>query len=298
MPRVAHTAMTTKIDDPLAGLLLNGGEFRPLNQTLCIGRAPDCDVVLDDRRVSRRHAALHCENGTEYWISDLGGRNGVYVNERRVNPAVRLGNGDVIRILDHTLRFSCADLNLPADEGPGSPEQTVSDCSVQERWLLVGDIRDAVGLGMRWEAAQYRLQIETWMRASRSAVARHGGEINNFTGDGFLASWPWTCDSSAQVARALERFRVLRNFVPFRFRLALHFGEVMVGAWGASCEEGLLGREVNFVFRMEKVAAEHDLPVLISADAVASSACLPSIRPIGPFCVPGYAGEHEFFTEV
>ncbi len=290
--------MTTEIDDCLVGLLLNDGDFRPLNQTLCIGRASDCDVVLDDRRVSRRHAAIHCENGAEYWISDLGGLNGVYVNEQRVNPAVRLRNGDVIRVLQHTLRFTCAGASAPAGEIAGSAEPTVADCSVQERWLLVGDIRDAVGLGMRWDAGQYRLQIETWMRASRSAVARHGGQINNFTGDGFLASWPWACDSSTQVVRALERFRSMRSFVPFRFRLALHFGEVMVGAWGSPCEEGLLGREVNFVFRMEKVAAEHELPLLISSDAVASSFCLPAIRPIGPFKVPGYGGEHEFFTEV
>lgn len=298
MPCPARNDMTTDMESAIAGLLLENGDFHPLNQTLCLGRAADCDVVLDDRRVSRRHAAIHCESGSEYWISDLGGLNGVYVNEQRVNPASRLRNGDVIRILNHTLRFTCATQSEPAAEVPGSPDQTVSDCSVQERWLLVGDIRDAVGLGTRCDAGQYRLQIETWMRASRSAVARHGGHINNFTGDGFLASWPWASDSSTQVVRALERFRAMRDFVPFRFRLALHFGEVMVGGWGSPCEEGLLGREVNFVFRMEKVAAEHDLPLLISSDAIASSFHLPDVRPTGPLTVPGYAGDYEFFTEV
>ncbi len=296
--RRTPNTMNAELEESLVGLLLNDGDFRPLNQTLCIGRAPECDVVLDDRRVSRRHAAIHCENGSEYWVSDLSGRNGVYVNEKRVNPATRLRHGDVIRILDHTLRFTGPGLSEPFDSGSESPDHTVVDCFVQERWLLVGDIRDAVGLGMRWDDGQYRLQIETWMRASRSAVARHGGQINNFSGDGFLASWPWSSDSSNQVLRALERFQAMRSFVPFRFRLVLHFGEVMVGGWGAPCEEGLLGREVNFAFRMEKVAAEQGLPLLISADAVANSFCLPNIRPAGPFAVPGYAGEHEFFTQV
>jgi hypothetical protein len=61
-----------------------------------IGRDPQNDVVLDDRRVSRKHAEIRLRLG-RYTLYDLQSTNGTYVNGRRVAEKV-LENGDKISV--------------------------------------------------------------------------------------------------------------------------------------------------------------------------------------------------------
>ncbi|MFC9896121.1 BTAD domain-containing putative transcriptional regulator [Nocardia sp. NPDC127579] len=71
---------------------------------LRIGRAPDNDVVLEDNRVSRKHARiLHREGGV--FIRDRDSANGVYVNGAPIGADTALADGDVIRVGSTTLRF-------------------------------------------------------------------------------------------------------------------------------------------------------------------------------------------------
>jgi pSer/pThr/pTyr-binding forkhead associated (FHA) protein len=61
-----------------------------------LGRSRECDLVIDDPNVSRRHAELRRKDDT--WIvADLGSTNGVKVNGRRVEHAV-LKPGDEITL--------------------------------------------------------------------------------------------------------------------------------------------------------------------------------------------------------
>lgn len=68
-----------------------------------IGRAPSCDLVLDNPQVSRAHAVLE-QAGDAIQIRDLGGTNGTYVNGQRVENCV-LGNGDEIKVGACAIRF-------------------------------------------------------------------------------------------------------------------------------------------------------------------------------------------------
>ena len=52
-------------------LLPDGGET-------VVGRDESCDVVLEDDRVSRRHAVLACD-GPEWSIRDAGSKNGTFI---------------------------------------------------------------------------------------------------------------------------------------------------------------------------------------------------------------------------
>jgi len=61
-----------------------------------IGRDPQNDLVLDDRRVSRKHAEVRLRLG-RYTLYDLQSTNGTYVNGRRVAERV-LDDGDKISI--------------------------------------------------------------------------------------------------------------------------------------------------------------------------------------------------------
>jgi FHA domain/Domain of unknown function (DUF1707) len=68
---------------------------------LVIGRNPDCDLVVMDPTVSRRHAELRREGGR--WIlADLGSSNGTRVNGWRVRRAT-VGVGDELMLGDQRL---------------------------------------------------------------------------------------------------------------------------------------------------------------------------------------------------
>lgn len=67
----------------------------PLNhaKTFIIGREDDSDMVLADRQVSRRHAAIRW-NGKAYELEDLGSTNGTHVNGNLASRPVPLADGD------------------------------------------------------------------------------------------------------------------------------------------------------------------------------------------------------------
>src|SRR2546428_992907 len=74
----------------------------PVPTVLSIGRSPTSDVVLDDDRVSRRHARIESTpDGLR--LRDLGSRNGSRVNGKRVEGARHLRSGDEIAIGNATL---------------------------------------------------------------------------------------------------------------------------------------------------------------------------------------------------
>jgi DNA-binding response OmpR family regulator len=62
-----------------------------------IGRAPDCEVQLDVRWVSRQHATIRMQ-GKQYVIEDAGSKNGVFVNGQRVTRPRALNDGDRIQV--------------------------------------------------------------------------------------------------------------------------------------------------------------------------------------------------------
>ena len=61
-----------------------------------VGRSRECDIVLADANVSRRHAELLPAPGGSWTIADLGSTNGVVVNGRRTQGAEPLHAGDRI----------------------------------------------------------------------------------------------------------------------------------------------------------------------------------------------------------
>jgi FHA domain/Domain of unknown function (DUF1707) len=60
---------------------------------LVLGRDPDCDCVLADTTVSRRHARIR-RDGETWLLEDLGSLNGTRLNGWRVTEPVELRPGD------------------------------------------------------------------------------------------------------------------------------------------------------------------------------------------------------------
>ncbi len=67
-----------------------------------IGRSNECEIQLDGRRISRRHAKLMIGDHDAY-VADLGSMNGVFLNGRRVEGASRLSDGDGLVVGDEQL---------------------------------------------------------------------------------------------------------------------------------------------------------------------------------------------------
>ncbi len=72
-----------------------------------LGRAEDNQIVLADACVSARHARIDTREG-EWWLTDLGSRNGTRLNGLSVTKPVPLTDGDVIEVGQIQLRFETA----------------------------------------------------------------------------------------------------------------------------------------------------------------------------------------------
>lgn len=62
-----------------------------------LGRSRECDCVLADPNVSRKHAELRRHNSGDWLVADLGSTNGIKVNGRQVDSS-RLSPGDQVQI--------------------------------------------------------------------------------------------------------------------------------------------------------------------------------------------------------
>jgi hypothetical protein len=70
-------------------------------ETLSVGRAPDCDLVVDDPSVSKHHAALVWdEPQTRVLVEDLASSNGVHLNGERLKSKMSLQDGDTLAFGD------------------------------------------------------------------------------------------------------------------------------------------------------------------------------------------------------
>ena len=83
----------------------NPGTTLPLlGERIVLGRNADCQIVINLPAVSREHALIRLVNG-DYWIEDLGSRNGTLVNNREIRERTRLAGSDQIKICDSLYQF-------------------------------------------------------------------------------------------------------------------------------------------------------------------------------------------------
>ncbi len=88
-------------------LVVSGRRLLVQPRGATIGRSRDCDIVLDDSSVSRRHAELR-PAGAGWTIEDLGSTNGVRVNDLTVHGAHQVRTGDRIEIGSTEILFEIA----------------------------------------------------------------------------------------------------------------------------------------------------------------------------------------------
>ena len=83
---------------------LRGASFRLQPGTRRIGREDGVDILIDDRKVSRRHATVELTDGRAL-LTDTGSTNGTWLNDQRISRVMELRDGDRIRVGNVELRF-------------------------------------------------------------------------------------------------------------------------------------------------------------------------------------------------
>jgi len=99
---------------------------------LKIGRSSTSDLILQDLNVSRLHAEL-VKRSEGYFILDAGGKNGTFVNDRRIEEPTLLKPGDRVRMGATTLVFNGTPQSAvefsdaPLPHGPGTIHLSADD---------------------------------------------------------------------------------------------------------------------------------------------------------------------------
>jgi class 3 adenylate cyclase len=272
----------------------NGSEI-PLGGGCTIGRQAGNQIVLGDDRVSRQHALIQwqrtdAEGAGGYLLIDLGSSNGTLLNGVRISRPTVLTDGDAIDIGGHRIDF----------RGPSGPEltpgetvgSTVLDIRKRSLWLMVGDIIGSTRRSHELPPEEVPRVNGAWFKTCRDLVVDHGGQMNQYLGDGFLAFWEDTLEAKSTLPALLRRFAALQGQGSPDFRLVLHYGQVVLGSVPTLANLNLHGPSVNFVFRMEKLAGSLALPLLLSAEA--AKALRMETEASHQATLAGFDGTHDF----
>ncbi len=84
-------------------------EFQIAKHAVSLGREPNCDILLDDRLVSRQHAKINYDGMTEQWtIQDLDSANKTFLNDKPITKA-QLHSGHIIQIGEFVIDIDLQD---------------------------------------------------------------------------------------------------------------------------------------------------------------------------------------------
>jgi sigma-B regulation protein RsbU (phosphoserine phosphatase) len=149
-----------------------------------LGRAHECDLILPDVLLSRRHAEIvRAANG---WVlRDLGSLNGTRLNGLRVRREEPLREGDEIGMSDWRLVFH--DTQAPADPAPdttGARLRDITDLATRSDLDLSALARQSRILGVLTRAAEAvvatpspAMLLETLLDHLLDAVPAHRGLV-------------------------------------------------------------------------------------------------------------------------
>ena len=98
--------MTRSSDGVSATLTLPDGRRLGLGaKSLVIGRLPECDIILSDPNISRRHAEIRPAGNGGYEVADLGSTNGTKLNGIVIKGPQVLRDRDQVTVGATSLRF-------------------------------------------------------------------------------------------------------------------------------------------------------------------------------------------------
>lgn len=262
----------------------SGNRYLPLVGSHCwtIGRSDDNNFVLPDRWISRNHAMLQCMETGDFYLIDLGSRNGSFVNGRRVSIPVTLRHGDNLTFGQTELEFFAPTVSYQATPaGSSQSDDLTATSTLHVRRLIsvmVVDIRDFTVLTRQLDEKILSELIGTWFRHCGGIIREHGSWVDKYIGDAVMAVWfhgsqGITNDEVKQICQALSDLYKMTNDLysqyslpfPLRIGAGINTGYAMVGNTGSGDRPDYtaLGDTVNAAFRLESSTKELKLDIAL-----------------------------------
>ncbi|NEQ51771.1 MAG: adenylate/guanylate cyclase domain-containing protein [Leptolyngbya sp. SIO3F4] len=248
-----------------------------------IGRSDDNTFVLPDRWISRNHAMLQFNENGEFYLIDLGSRNGSFVNGRRVSVPVTLRHGDKLTFGQTELQFYCH-AAAPVVNPPEPDDKPPDTEFLTERRLIsvmVVDIRNFTVLARQLDEKILSEAIGTWFRQAGNIIDEYGSWVDKYIGDAVMAVWIHSrqevdAKELLNISRAIRALndmtRQLHKQFPLPFQLrigaGLNTGYAAVGNTGTGDRPDYtpLGDTVNAAFRFESATKQLGLDVAIGTE--------------------------------
>lgn len=145
--------------------------------------------------------------------------------------------------------------------------------------IMICDLRDFTKISDNWPRDDVIDLLNDYFDAMSEPIARHGGEILKFIGDGLLAIFPLRAPNACAnllhaVAEARKAMAALneRNSAtgraPLNYGIGVHVGDVMYGNIGSTSrlDFTVIGPAVNMASRLEALTKKLGKNVLLSRD--------------------------------
>ncbi|MBW4648415.1 MAG: adenylate/guanylate cyclase domain-containing protein [Kastovskya adunca ATA6-11-RM4] len=264
----------------------SGNRYLPLVGSNCwtVGRSDDNNFVLSDRWISRNHAMLQCTETGDFYLIDLGSRNGSFVNGRRVSIPVTLRNGDRLTFGQTDLEFHC-----PLKEGSSNASSTGEDKETLTSTLhvrrlmsvMVVDIRDFTVLTRQIDEKILSAVIGTWFRQSGEIIREAGSWVDKYIGDAVMAIWfhgsqGVSNEEAINIFRSVSALHKMTSDLskeyplpfPLRIGTGINTGFAMVGNTGSGDRPDYtaIGDTVNAAFRLESSTKQIGLEIALGED--------------------------------
>ncbi|NMF83149.1 adenylate/guanylate cyclase domain-containing protein [Nodosilinea sp. P-1105] len=242
-----------------------------------VGRSDDNSLVLPDRWISRNHAMLQGMDNGEFYLIDLGSRNGTFLNGRRVSVPVTLHDGDRITFGQTELQFFSPPLSLHSGAQatqPGNNRDLTATATLHVRRLIsvmVVDIRDFTVMTRQIDERILSETIGTWFRRAGEIISQYDSWVDKYIGDAVMAVWIHDPDHDIQadmldLMRAVSALATMTSQLhqqfplpfPLRIGAGVNTGYAMVGNAGSGNHPDYtaLGDTVNAAFRLETATKE------------------------------------------
>lgn len=102
--------------------------------------------------------------------------------------------------------------------------------------------------------------------------------------------------TAESIASTINGLRALQATTPMQFLIVLHYGQVRMDSSLQQGEENLIGPQVNFVFRMEKVCGALNPFCLMSEPSATELQPHFELTSQGAHALGGFTGEHKMFS--
>ncbi len=171
-----------------------------------------------------------------------------------------------------------------------------ADGEEREVTVLFADIRKFTSFSERRAPADVVAMLNAYFDMAATAVERHGGIVNKFTGDGLMALFgaPVASDEhAAQAARAgremVDGMARLGEQWRGRLGVGIHTGRAVVGTVGTEtrAEYTAIGDAVNVAARVEQLNKDLDTEILVSEDTARALGDAATLVRIGEVQVRG-----------